>query len=50
MVNDLNHGHKSQADGARQLTMMISRVEDSARAQETALRQLTSALGSVRLR
>lgn len=50
MVNALNQGHKSQVDGARQLTMMITRVEDSARAQEMALRQLTSALGSVRLR
>ena len=50
MVNDLNNGHKSQADGARQLTAMITRVEESARAQETALRQLTSALASVRIR
>ena len=50
MVSELNNGQKSQADGARQLTAMITRVEDSARAQETALRQLTSAIASVRIR
>jgi methyl-accepting chemotaxis protein len=50
MVTELNTGHKSQADGARQLTNMIVRVEESARAQEVALRQLTSALTSVRVR
>jgi methyl-accepting chemotaxis protein len=50
MVSELNNGHKSQADGARQLANMVTRVEESARAQETALRQLTSALGSIRLR
>jgi len=50
MVTELNTGHKSQADGARQLTSMITRVEESARSQETALRQLQSALTSVRIR
>lgn len=50
MVTELNTGHKSQADGARQLGTFVSRVEESARAQETALRQLTTALASVRLR
>jgi methyl-accepting chemotaxis protein len=50
MVTELNTGHKSQADGARQLTSMITRVEESARAQEIALRQLTSAIASVRIR
>jgi methyl-accepting chemotaxis protein len=50
MVTELNASHKSQADSARQLTAMIARVEESARAQESALRQLTSALASVRVR
>ncbi len=50
MVAELNNGQRSQADGARQLSAMIGRVEESARAQETALRQLTSALSSVRIR
>ena len=50
MVNELNTGHRSQSDGARQLGTMIARVEEGARSQETALRQLTNALGSVRLR
>jgi methyl-accepting chemotaxis protein len=50
MVTELNTGHRSQSDGARQLTTMITRVEESARAQETALRQLTSALSAVRVR
>jgi methyl-accepting chemotaxis protein len=50
MVSELNTGHKSQADGARQLTNVVARVEESARAQEAALRQLTTALGSVRIR
>jgi methyl-accepting chemotaxis protein len=50
MVADLNTGHRSQADGARQLASMVGRVEESARAQETALRQLTGALGSLRVR
>ena len=37
MVTELNNGHKSQSDGARQLTMMMTRSEESVRAQETAL-------------
>lgn len=50
MVSQLNSGQRTQADNARQLTAMIVRVEESARAQETALRQLMSALASVRVR
>jgi methyl-accepting chemotaxis protein len=50
MVTDLNVGHKSQFDGAKQLTAMVTKVEESARAQETALRQLTNALANVRIR
>jgi len=50
MVTDLNSGHKSQADAAKHLTAMITKVEESARAQELALRQLTSTLASIRLR
>jgi len=50
MVSDLNQGHKAQAEGTRQLTSLVSRLEESARAQETALRQLTNAIASVRLR
>lgn len=50
MVTELNTGHKSQADGARQLTSMITRVEESARSQESALRQLQGAISSVRIR
>ncbi|MBX3231852.1 MAG: chemotaxis protein [Labilithrix sp.] len=50
MVTDLNTGHKSQSEGAKQLVAMITKVEESARAQEAALRQLTSALSTFRLR
>jgi methyl-accepting chemotaxis protein len=50
MVTDLNTGQKSQSDGTRQLTAMITRVEESARSQETALRQLMSALAAARIR
>ena len=50
MVSALDTGHKSQVDSARQLTTMIGRVEESARTQEAALRQLTSAIASVRVR
>ncbi|MFO0741036.1 MAG: methyl-accepting chemotaxis protein [Labilithrix sp.] len=50
MVSDLNTGHKSQFDGAKQLTAIVTKVEESARAQEIALRQLSSALASLRIR
>jgi methyl-accepting chemotaxis protein len=50
MVNELNVGHRSQADGARQLAGMVAKVEESARAQESALRQLTTALSTVRVK
>ncbi|HVJ89424.1 MAG TPA: methyl-accepting chemotaxis protein, partial [Labilithrix sp.] len=50
MVTELDNGHKSQSDGARQLAAMITRIEETARAQEAALRQLTSALGNLRIR
>jgi len=48
MVTGLNSGHKSQPDGARQLSSLVARVEESARAQETALRQLNGALAAIR--
>lgn len=50
MVSTIDNGHRNQLDGARHLTTMIGRVEESARNQDAALRQLTSALGNVRLR
>jgi methyl-accepting chemotaxis protein len=50
MVTQLNSGHKSQADGAKQLLSAANRMEESARGQETALRQLASAVSSMRIR
>ena len=50
MVTDLNSGNKLHGDTAKQLTTMVTRVEESARAQEAALRQLTNAIASVRIR
>ena len=50
MVNELGTGHRAQADGARQLLSGAGRIEDTARAQESALRQLASAVASLRAR
>ncbi len=48
MVTQLNTSHRSQAGGTRQLLAAATRVEEQARAQETALRQLTSVVASLR--
>lgn len=48
MVNQLNTSHRSQVGGTRQLLAAATRVEEQARAQETALRQLTAAVASLR--
>ncbi len=50
MVTQLNQGHRSQADGAKQLSTAAAKIEESARAQETALRQLANAVASMRVR
>ena len=50
MVTQLNTGHKSQTEGSRQLLAAASRIEETARAQETALRQLANAVASIRVR
>jgi methyl-accepting chemotaxis protein len=50
MVSTLDSGHKAQLESARQLTSVVGRVEESSRAQEAALRQLTGALSNVRVR
>jgi methyl-accepting chemotaxis protein len=47
-VSDLNTSHKSQADGTRQLLSSATRIEETARAQESALRQLANAVASMR--
>ena len=47
-VGELNTSHKSQADGTRQLLASAGRIEETARAQEMALRQLASAVAGMR--
>jgi methyl-accepting chemotaxis protein len=47
-VAELNTTHKSQADGTRQLITSAGKIEESARAQEQALRQLASAVSAMR--
>lgn len=47
-VSELNTSHKSQADGTRQLLASAGKIEETARAQEVALRQLTNAVASMR--
>ncbi len=50
MVSQLNTGHKAQAEGAKQLLSGATRIEETARAQESALRQLANAVASMRSR
>ena len=47
-VTELNQSHKSQADGTRQLLASATRIEETARAQESSLRQLANAVASMR--
>ena len=47
-VSELNTSHKSQADGTKQLLSSAMRIEETARAQESALRQLANAVASMR--
>jgi methyl-accepting chemotaxis protein len=48
MITSLNTSHKSQADGTRQLIAAATRIEETARAQESAARQLANAVASIR--
>ena len=48
LVADLDAGRGSLVVGVKQLTAMITKVEESARVQEAALRQLTNVLASAR--
>jgi methyl-accepting chemotaxis protein len=48
MVSSLAGSHKSQSDSSRQLVVAATRIEETARAQESALRQLTNAVASMR--
>jgi methyl-accepting chemotaxis protein len=47
-VAELNQSHKSQADGTRQLLASAMRIEETARTQESSLRQLANAVASMR--
>ncbi len=47
-VSELNTSHKSQADGTRQLLTSAMRIEETARTQESALRQLANAVAGMR--
>lgn len=48
MVHQLNTAHRSQVGGTRQLLTSASRIEENARGQEAAIRQLTSAVALLR--
>jgi methyl-accepting chemotaxis protein len=48
LVNQLNSSHRSQARGSDQLMTASARVEESARAQESALKQLGNAVERMR--
>ncbi|HWL84264.1 MAG TPA: methyl-accepting chemotaxis protein [Polyangiaceae bacterium] len=48
MVNQLNVTHRTQSRGSEQVLGAAARIEDSARQQETSLRQLNSALDRMR--
>jgi len=47
-VKELNTSHEAQADGTRKLLTSAMRIEETARTQETALRQLTSSVTAMR--
>jgi methyl-accepting chemotaxis protein len=48
MVSQLGTAHRAQADGTKQLLTSATRIEETARTQESALRQLASAVTSMR--
>jgi methyl-accepting chemotaxis protein len=50
MVTQLNTGHRSQTDGARALQAAAVKIEETARVQESAVRQLTNAVSALRSR
>ncbi len=50
MVTALYTSHKSQLDGTKQLLSSAGKIEETARSQESALRQLANAVASVRVR
>ncbi len=47
-LSDLSASHKSQADGTKSLLTSATRIEETARAQESTLRMLTNAVVSKR--
>jgi methyl-accepting chemotaxis protein len=47
-VTALNAAHKSHADGTRNLLGSATRIEETVRTQESALRQLTNAVAGMR--
>jgi methyl-accepting chemotaxis protein len=48
MVNQLNGSHKAQIRGSESLASASARIEESSRAQDGALKQLTTALDRLR--
>jgi len=48
MVTQLNTSQRSHAESTRQLVTSASRIEETARAQESAARQLTNAVSAMR--
>jgi methyl-accepting chemotaxis protein len=48
MVSQLNSSHRSHSDSTKHLLGSASKIEETARAQESALRQLSSAVASMR--
>ena len=47
-VKELNTSHEAQADGTRKLLTSAMRIEETARTQESAIRQLTAAVAGMR--
>ena len=48
MVTQLGHAYRSQADGTNKLLASAARMEETARAQDAALRQLANTIASAR--
>jgi methyl-accepting chemotaxis protein len=48
MVHQLGSSHKAQSDGTKQLLASATRFEESAKSQESALRQLANAVAGIR--
>jgi len=48
MVSQLNTSHRSQSDGTRHLLTSATRIEETARGQETSIRQLANAVAAMR--